>query len=502
MHFRLSTTCFSRLNVLLLVCLTVAGHVNAATRPPNMILIIADDMAWDDCGAFGHRTIQTPNIDRLAREGMRFDRAFLTCSSCSPSRSSMITGRYPHSTGAEQLHWTLPKDQVTFVELLKAAGYWTASAGKWHLGEAVKNRFDVVHEANPAGYQLATGKDAGKSKMTASQNGEIQSGCDQWIPTLRERPRDKPFFLWFAALDPHRDYEEYSIAKPHKPAEVKVPPYLPDHIDVRKDLALYYDEITRLDMFVGRVLAELKEQGVDKETLILFTSDNGRPFPRCKTTVYDTGIKTPLIVRWPGHVKPGSVCISMVSSVDFAGTFIELAGLKAPTTFQGLSFARLLSNPEQVVRPYIFAEHNWHDFEDHSRAVRSQRYKYIRNAYPELPNTPPADAVRSPTFTVMRKLRDTGELTTNQMGCFIKPKPLEELYDTEEDPYEFRNLVGISSYDGVLNDLRSQLAVWTSETADAIPAVRTPDEFDRETGDPLPSRARPRVALPGQPSSR
>src|SRR5262249_55318503 len=175
-------------------------------RRPNVVLIIADDMAWDDCGAYGNPRVKTPNIDRLAREGMRFDRAFVTVSSCSPSRSSIITGRYPHNTGAEQLHWPLPPEQVTFVEKLKVSGYWTAAAGKWHLGNAVKGRFDVIREANPAGYQLAAGK-AGTSAMTAGGAAAAQAGCDQWVAVLRDRPRDKPFFLWLASLDPHRDYQ-------------------------------------------------------------------------------------------------------------------------------------------------------------------------------------------------------------------------------------------------------------------------------------------------------
>src|SRR5262245_16306430 len=188
----------------------------AADRP-NFILIIADDMAWDDCGAYGHRSIRTPNIDALARAGMRFDRAFLTCSSCSPSRASLITGRYPHSTDAEELHWPLPREQVTFVERLKAAGYWTAAAGKWHLGAAVKDRFDVVHEADPAGFQLPTGPEADRARMIAQARGDAASGCDRWVSTLRERPRERPFFLWLAALDPHRDYEPGAIARPHRP---------------------------------------------------------------------------------------------------------------------------------------------------------------------------------------------------------------------------------------------------------------------------------------------
>ena len=200
------------------------ASTTAAEGPkrPNVVLIIADDMAWDDCGAYGNRKVRTPNIDRLAREGMRFDRAFVTASSCSPSRSSIITGRYPHNTDAEELHWPLPPEQVTFVEKLKASGYWTAAAGKWHLGNAVKDRFDVVREADPSGFQLPVGKDA-KARMTAGGSGAAQSGCDQWVPVLRDRPRDKPFFLWLASLDPHRDYQPGAIPEPHRPEDVDRP---------------------------------------------------------------------------------------------------------------------------------------------------------------------------------------------------------------------------------------------------------------------------------------
>ena len=142
------------------LCVSIAPAFGADEGPkrPNVVLIIADDLGRDDCGAFGNPHVRTPNIDRLAREGMRFDRAFVTASSCSPSRSSLITGRYPHNTDAEELHWPLPPAQVTFVETLKAAGYYTAAAGKWHLGNAVKNRFDLVREANAAGFQLGTGR--------------------------------------------------------------------------------------------------------------------------------------------------------------------------------------------------------------------------------------------------------------------------------------------------------------------------------------------------------
>lgn len=455
---------------------------------PNIILIIADDMGWDDCGAYGHPTIRTPNIDRLGAEGIRFTNAFLTTSSCSPSRASIITGRYPHSTDAEQLHWPLPAEQVTFVELLKDAGYWTAAAGKWHLGNAVKDRFDVVHEADVSGFQLPTGQDGSAPAMIARE----RSGCERWISTLQNRPKDQPFFLWLAALDPHRDYEEGIIPNPHRPEDVRVPPYLPDVEDVREDLALYYDEITRLDTYVGQVLDELGKQGVEDDTFVLFISDNGSPFPRDKTTLYDSGIKTPWLARWPGRVKAGTVCTQLVSSVDIAPTVLALGGLDVPSHFQGHNFAPLLADPNRKIRDYVYAEDRWHDYEDLCRAARSLYYKYIRNDYPDLPATPPADVGRSRTFAAMRRLRDQGMLGTDQMGCFLKPRPAEELYDIVRDPHEMHNLVDDPEYADVLDEHRRALRDWSIGTDFRVPTTRTPDEFDRETGKPLPNRIRPR----------
>src|SRR5688572_14787116 len=187
---------------LFLCSLAIAATLDAAeSSRPNIVLIIADDLAWDDLGAFGHPTLRTPHLDRLAREGMRFDAAFVTASSCSPSRASLITGRYPHSTDAEQLHWPLPSAQATLLEPLRSAGYWAGAAGKWHLGEDAKRRFDRVREADPAGYMITAGQGK-EAKIAMQQQGDLQSGCMDWIPLLRERPRERPFFVWLAALDP------------------------------------------------------------------------------------------------------------------------------------------------------------------------------------------------------------------------------------------------------------------------------------------------------------
>jgi N-sulfoglucosamine sulfohydrolase len=485
--------------VALLVCgsmmMAAISPVAARESRPNVVLIIADDMAWDDCGAYGNPKVKAPHIDKLAREGMRFDRAFVTASSCSPSRSSMITGRYPHNTGAEELHWPLLLDQVTFVEKLRGAGYWTAQAGKWHLGEAAKGRFDVIREGNPSGFQLTTGKNA-RNRMTAGETSAVQSGCDQWVSLLRDRPKSKPFFLWLAAFDPHRDYERGTIAEPHRPEDVTVPPYLPDVPVVRKDLALYYDEIGRLDHYVGEVLAELDRQGMAENTLVLFLSDNGRPFPRCKTTLYDSGIKTPFIVRWPGHVRTGTHCGSLVSTIDIAPTILKAAGVEPGPTMQGKDLSPLFADPRAKVHDLIFAERNWHDYASHGRAARSERFKYIKNDDSTRALTPPADAVRSPTFQAMRRLRDAGKLTEAQQACFAAPRPAEELYDLDSDPRELVNLAGDAMYAKTIGEMRHALAEWMRETGDVVPEVLSPDEFDRETGNPLPDRVRPRQRKP------
>lgn len=231
------------------------------------------------------------------------------------------------------------------------------------------------------------------------------SGCEAWLPTLRNRPNDRPFFLWLAALDPHREYEDGALDPPHRLTDIVVPPHLPDVPAVREDLRLYYDEIGRLDTYVGRVVAELDRQGVAGNTLILFISDNGRPFPRDKTTLYDGGIRTPWIVRWPDRVAAGGVTDSLVSAVDIAPTFLRAADLPSPATFEGVSFLPVLDDPEVSVRDHVFAEDHWHDYEDHGRSIGNQRWKLIRNDYPDLPATPSADAGRSPTWQTMLSMR-------------------------------------------------------------------------------------------------
>jgi arylsulfatase A-like enzyme len=424
-------------------------------KQPNFIVFIADDAAWNDCGPYGNTVIKTPNINQLAEEGLVFDNAFLTTSSCSPSRCSILTGRYPHSTGAPELHMPLPADQVLFAGELQKAGYYTAVAGKYHIGNP-RSEFDSIYGGGP-------------------------SGCENWVRAMENRPKDKPFFMWLAAMDPHRNYQPNAIPEPHDPSRVIVPPYLPDADSTRKDLALYYDEISRLDSYLGKVMQVLKKQGVDNNTMVIYMTDNGRPFPRAKTRLYDSGIKTPFIVRWPAKIQKGRTD-ALISSIDIAPTLCELAETALPETFQGVSFVPVLYNPLATVREYIAGEHNWHDYQAFERAIRNKQYLYIRNSFPEFNASPPADAVGSLTYQEMIKMYKNGELTDNQIDCFVSPRPEEELYDVVLDPYQFHNLAENPDCEATMEKMRNMLDEWIIQFNDTITEIPTPDKFDRWTG--------------------
>ena len=443
----------------LLVLVLLLAH-DALAQPTNILIFIADDQGEGDLSIYGHPTLRTPNIDRLAREGMRFDNAFLTISSCSPSRSSILTGRYPHSTGAEDLHMPLPADQTTMARRLRRENYYNMSVGKWHLGDTEQNHWDVVVDC------------AGKE--TAAEA----------IKALSERPMDRPFFFWVASKDPHRPFDENAIPDPHRPADVVVPPYLPDHPLIRQDLALYYDEVTRFDTHVGEILAELGRQGVLDSTLIAYVSDNGMPFPRAKTTLYDSGIRTPMIVRLPGTVPAGSVQKGLFSVVDLAPTLLDVAGYGFDSA-QGASAAAMLRNPEAPGREAIYAEANWHDFEQFTRAVRTERFLLVRNYYWEKPLWNSVDSINSITWSGYLQEQRAGRLTEAQEFLFREPRPYEELYDLQVDPMSLQNLSGDPAYAAELNRLRTLLDNWRVDTKDTMPLEPRRDGWTRD-GVPLP----------------
>jgi N-sulfoglucosamine sulfohydrolase len=456
------------LAVLIITMLTGCQKKNTDQRP-NIIFIIGDDISAEDIGAYGNKAIRTPNIDRLAKSGLQFNNLFLTASSCSPSRTSILTGRYPHNTGAAELHTPLPKHLTYFPEVLKNSGYYSALAGKWHEGENSRRAYDT----------LLTDKKI---------NGE--GGENQWISLLKSRPKDKPFFFWLAPYDAHREWSANDyFEKTYKPEEVIVPPTLVDTKETREDLAHYYNEISRIDHYIGELEKELEVQGIADNTIIIFTADNARAFPGSKTRLLDRGLKTPFMIKWPkGITQPASHIESLVSSIDIAPTLLELGGVKPAETVQGISFAKLLKDPKAPFRNYAFGEHNWHDYEGYERSVRTKDFLYLINLRPELTNEGPIDANQSPSANALKKAKADGSITSYQNEIFIAPRPKEEFFDNRKDILQARNLIGNPDYQKEIDALKKVLVQWQTETSDTAPLKLTPDWYHRENGTPLPSK--------------
>ena len=442
----------------------LADESDGASRRerPNFIVFIADDAAWDDFGTYGNPTVRTPTIDGLAANGLRFDRAYLTCSSCSPSRCSILTSRYPHATGAGELHMPLPPEQIMITTPLRDSGYHTVAAGKWHLGDAAKQQFDRVLDSN---------------------GGPGNHG--RWLEAIQERPDDQPFFAWLASSDPHRGYKPNAVTPPHDPSQVRVPAIFPDTPEVRRDVALYYDEITRFDEAIGTIVTALRESNELDNTVLFVMSDNGRPFPHCKTRVNVDGVRTPLVVHWPAGLRDHGATEALVSSIDVTATILELAEASRPPSIQGVSFAPVFSDHDAQVRRFAFAEHNWHDYRARERAVYTQDHVLIVNHLPQLPATPPADGVRSATYLEMMRLHDAGQLTGPPMDVFMEPRPAISVHDVASDPHCLLNLAEDGAWQSTRENLQAALEAFTALTNDQwdgdIESL-TPDGFDRQTG--------------------
>jgi N-sulfoglucosamine sulfohydrolase len=407
---------------------------------PNFLFLVSDDQSVPDLGCYGNSAIHTPNLDAMAGEGMRFESGFVTSPSCSPSRSSIVTGRSAHATGTARLHAPLPANQKTFLEGLKSQGYFTGAFRKVHLGDGFWKRWDFE----------------GRHK-------EFSTFFDA-------RPKDRPFFLHVGFHDPHRPYWPHEYSPPHDPTKVPVPGFLPDTLAVRKDLAHYYDEIARMDRNVGKILALLERDKLAENTLVIFTSDNGLPFPGAKGTLYDPGLHVPMIARWPGVIKPGRVSSHLISLIDLAPTWLEAAGLPVPEIMEGRSFLPLLQEKDYKPREAIYAERNYHTHLDLIRCVRTHQYKLIQNFLPERPYRPTSDLARSPSWHSIQELRQQAQLNPDiERRLFTKPRPKTEFYDLAQDPGETRNLAEEPASAETVKQLQLRLSHWMVRTNDFLP---------------------------------
>lgn len=464
---------------LLMVGFTVMAEPNSVSEErTNVVLIIGDDISAD-FSAYGS-PVQTPNIDGLAKNGVLFNNAYTTASSCSPSRSSMITGRYPHNHGAPELHMPLPAGQLVFPQLLKDAGYYNVAAGKWHMGDVPRVAFDHIYDP---GYRVDP------------------TGAADWLQSLQARPKNKPFFMWFAAFDAHRPWEPDNEETPHDADKVVVPAGVPNTPKARQDLASYYDEVRRFDRNIGDVIKELKRQGVFENTIIIVTSDNGRPFPRNKTSLYENGMKIPFIFHWPnGEIKSGETSSSLVSTIDIAPTILTALGMTIPPQVQGMSVLPIARQPSLQTRQLLFGERNWHTQRGIGRMVRQGDYVYLKDFTPASYSFQMVNNA-DPSYAELLRLKGEGSLIPVQAELFSTDRAVEMLFNVTDDPQQLINLVDKAEYKELLNRLRGKLALWQQRTGDSIPPLEqlTVDRHDRKTFVRLYKGARPPFGVvPGQ----
>ncbi|MEM9846305.1 MAG: sulfatase [Bacteroidota bacterium] len=432
-------------------------RTKSEANPPNFVIFIADDVSWNDFACYGNQAVKTPNIDALAQTGIRFDRAYLTASSCSPSRVSIMTGRYPHNTGAPELHMPLPEGIPTIGSQLQSAGYFTGASGKWHMGAAAKNGFDLVLDT-----------DFG------------QGGEGRWSELVDSIPKDKPFFLWLAAIDAHRGWAENEFDDSTDLSKIEIPPYMRKDSVTRADLGAYFDEITRFDHYIGEITAQLERNHQLDNTIIIVMADNGRPFPRDKTRLYDSGIQTPFIVAWAANnnIQSSTTSDALLSVIDIAPTLSDLADVAVSSTYQGRSFAHLLTQPNAEHRKYVFAEHNWHDYAAHGRMLRSKDHLYVENKMPQKRMSSAADVHSGDAFQSLVRAYQADALTAVQKDNFIAPRAQIEFYDCTSDPLQLHNLVDDSTYQEQITNMSTVLAAWKLATGDHFPDYLTKDRYD------------------------
>ncbi len=433
------------------------GQDQPGSHRPNILWLIAEDLS-PDLACYGTRAVRTPNLDRLAGEGVRYTQAFASGPVCSAIRSGLMTGMYQTSIGAHNHRshrsdgYTLPAPVELITQYFRRAGYFTCNAAGLSFDRK------------------------GKTDWNFDPGAEPFDGTD-W----RQRQPGQPFFAQINFSLTHRAFQR-DPERPIDPSQVDIPPYYPDHPLTRRDWADYLESLQVLDRQVGRALARLAEDGLAENTLVFFFGDHGRCHVRGKQWLYEGGIRVPLLIRWPGHLEAGRVCDDLVSSIDFGPTCLHLAGIPVPQHMQGRPFLGVGA----AKRHSIFAARDRCDeTDDRIRCVRTARYKYIRNFHPERPYTQfNASQTRpSPVLTLMQVLHKQGKLTPAQTRFMAPQRPPEELYDLHADPYEIHNLAEDPDHEAVLKDLRRWLDRWIVETDDQgrVPEPREIREhWDRE----------------------
>ncbi len=431
----------------------------AWAKGPNVVFVIADDCTFRDIGCYGGQA-HTPNINKLAEQGMRFTRCFQAAPMCSPTRHNIYTGIYPVKSGAYPNHTQVAPGTNSIVRYLRELNYRVAQSGKSHVGP--KSVFDW-------------------EKLGAGSNPDFEA-VEQFISECKGD--SQPFCLLLCSNEPHTPWNKGDRSR-YPVDKIKLPEYFVDTPATRDGMSRYLAEITYYDGQVGQAMELLDQHNLADDTLVVVVSEQGSSMPFAKWTCYDNGLQSACIARWPGKIKPGVVNPAMIEYIDFLPTFVEAAGGTPDESLQGKSLLKVFAGAT-THKKFVFGEMTTRGINngaDHYgiRSVRSERFKYIWNFTPDVKFK--NACTKSPEFLSWVELADSGNHQAATLVNRYRIRPEIELYDVQNDPLELNNLAQGDQYDEVKKSLRSELEQWMAACGDRG------QQTEMEAWDHMPKRA-------------
>lgn len=435
-----------------LISLATASQsfLNAQTKP-NIVVYLGDDHGVLDASIYGATDVKTPQLERIAKLGMVFDRAFIASPASGPSRAALLTGKMPARNGAEANH-TYPRNEIQVLpQLLQQNGYEVAAFGK------------VAHEKMN---KTAKFDSYSEPKINLAQNVKSY---------LQNRTETKPLCLLVGDKRPHVPWTNERL---YKPEEVKLPSYFIDTKETREHRSMYYSDITGLDAEMGKVYDMAKDQFGDN-FIFIYTADHGAQWPFGKWNLYDAGIRVPLVMVWPNQIKTNTRSTAMVSWIDIFPTLLEITGAQTPNDLDGKSFSKVLKNNKSTFRKYIFTTHSGDGNKNiyPIRSVRTERYKYIRNIHPEFYHSNHSDIDRRQNAGAYWNSWDSVAKTDPKAREIISryyQRSAEEFYDLSKDPTEQNNLINKPELAKRIEKMRQKLNHWLKEQGDELKIYNTP----------------------------
>lgn len=416
--------------------LSLVAAMSPAGAAPNVVIVLADDQTWFDAGCYGNEIVKTPHIDKLASEGLRFDRAFTATAMCAPTRQQLYTGIFPVRNGAFPNHSKVKPGTRSLVHYYQNAGYSVGLCGKRHFGPPSSFPFETVNK----------------------------SDLSEFVT------REAPFFLVYASDSPHLPWNEGDATK-YDAGTFRLPPYLHDNQETREALRHYYAEITDFDRELGELDRLIESVGKKDDTIFLYSSEQGAQFPFGKWTCYESGLHVGLVMRWPGVIEAGTSTGAMVQYVDVLPTLLEMCSIDVPRGLDGRSFARVIAGKSDQHNQYVFGVHTTRGIilgsESYPvRSVRDERYKLIRNLNHEVEFSNVLINGNGGSYWSSWVRDAASDVNAKRLVERYLQRPELELYDLKHDPFEQNDLAGDAKYSKVIRRLDAQLRRWMIQQGD------------------------------------